>query len=129
MKDLSVLLVEDNRDDEWLTLRALKKMGVEKVTVARDGLAALSLLLGHPEQGEGGRLDPDLILLDLRLHKIDGLDVMRKIRGEARTSKTKVLVLTSSEDPHDIEVCKKLGVADFSCKPLEERSMRGLKLA
>ena len=129
MKDISVLLIEDNMDDEWLTVRALRKVGVTDVTVARDGMSALSALLGNSETGEQVSCVPDLIILDLRLPKIDGLDVLRKIRTEGLTSDTKVLVLSSSEDPHDIDVCKKLGVLGFSSKPLDGRALLDLQLA
>ena len=127
MEGISVLLIEDNKDDEWLTLRVLRKLGLHDVTVARDGMTALSLLIG--DQKCERRIVPDLIILDLRLPKIDGLDVLRKIRTDDQIRDTKVLVLTSSEDPHDMDVCKKLGVLEFSSKPLEERTLRGLDLA
>ena len=129
MKDFSVLLIEDNKDDEWLTLRSLKKIGLEKVTVARDGMTALSMLLGDQETGGKVSCAPDLVMLDLRLPKIDGLDVLRKIRADPLIGKVKVCVLTSSEDPHDMEVCKKLGVLDFFSKPLDEKKMKNFNLA
>ena len=126
MKGISVLLIEDNRDDEWLTLRTLRKLGVDDVKVARDGLSALSMLLGSRQNDAPERYLPDLILLDLRLPKIDGLDVLRKICTEGAMDGARVLVLTSSEDPHDIEVCKKLGVMAFSSKPLDEKTLLAL---
>jgi two-component system, response regulator len=128
MKDISVLLIEDNKDDEWLTLRVLKKIGLNNVTVARDGITALAKLLGDQETGEGVFCAPDLIVLDLRLPKIDGLDVLRKIRADHMTREIDVLVLTSSEDPHDIDVCKQLGVIAFVSKPLDEKKILDLNL-
>lgn len=126
MKVTSVLLIEDNKDDEWLTLRVLKKAGQENVMVARDGRRALSMLLGNQETGEVASCTPDLIILDLRLPKIDGLDVLRKIRADDLTKETKVVVLTSSEDPHDMDVCQQLGVLAFLSKPLDKKTILNL---
>lgn len=114
MTDLTVLLVEDNRDDEELALWSLKKTGFSKVTVAHDGLEALSMLFSEPEKQL-----PDIVLLDLRLPKIDGLEVLRQLRCDDRTKALKVFVLTSSEDPQDKKVCSELGVVAFFSKPLE----------
>lgn len=111
---MRILLVEDNADDEFLARVALKRAGLEQVAVARDGSLALEMLYGD---GEGGPL-PDLIILDLRLPKIDGLQVLQKIREDARTMTLPVLVLTSSEDPGDKESCRRLGIIDFVTKPL-----------
>jgi CheY-like chemotaxis protein len=128
MKVISVLLIEDNKDDEWLTLRVLKKTGLENVIVARDGRRALSMLLGNQETEEVASCTPDLIILDLRLPKIDGLDVLRKIRANDLTRETKVVVLTSSEDPHDMDVCQQLGVLAFLSKPLDKKTILNLDL-
>lgn len=111
---MRILLVEDNADDEFLARVALKRAGLEQVAVARDGSLALEMLYGD---GEGGPL-PDLIILDLRLPKIDGLQVLQKIREDVRTMTLPVLVLTSSEDPGDKESCRRLGIIDFVTKPL-----------
>ena len=87
---------------------------VTRVTVARDGLEALSLLLG-----DGAGFLPDILLLDLRLPKIDGLEVLKQLRSSERTKTLKVFALTSSEDPQDKKVCADLGVIAFFSKPLE----------
>jgi CheY-like chemotaxis protein len=129
MKDFSVLLIEDNKDDEWLTLRSLKKLGLENVSVARDGRTALCMLLGDQETGEQVSCTPDLIMLDLRLPKIDGLDVLRKIRTDPVLGEVKVCVLTSSEDPNDMDVCRNLGVLEFFSKPLDEKRMMACNFA
>lgn len=120
------MLVEDNCDDEWITLRVLKKTGLNKVTVASDGFEALQLLYG--DQSDEGTGPPDLIILDLRLPKIDGLEVLKRIRSDERTKNCSVLILTSSEDPHDKEVCVALGVTAFFPKPLQEEDILMLNL-
>ncbi|GAM08473.1 response regulator MprA [Geobacter sp. OR-1] len=119
MSIVKVLLIEDNSDDEFLALRTLKKMGFFDVKVARDGREAINMLLGDESAGLPPQIDPpSFMLLDLRLPKLDGLEVLRKLRSSGRTSGVPVYVLTSSEDPHDKEVCKNLGVIAFLPKPL-----------
>jgi len=119
MKKPSVMLIEDNRDDNELAIRVLKKIGLQDITIARDGLEAINMLLGNMNSGVGPTSQPDIILLDLRLPKIDGLDVLRRLRSDEKTNDIKVFALTSSEDPHDIEVCNELGVIAFLSKPLK----------
>jgi CheY-like chemotaxis protein len=119
MTDLHVLLVEDNRDDEELALWSLGKIGVTHVAVAHDGLEALTLLFGSsPSAGQEPFL-PDILLLDLRRPKIDGLEVLKQLRSNERTKTLKVFALTSSEDPQDKKICSALGVIAFFSKPLE----------
>jgi two-component system response regulator len=95
-----ILLVEDNPDDEALTLRALKKSNIlNEVTVARDGAEAVACLF------EGDRTDtarPALVLLDLKLPKVDGFEVLRRIRADERTRLIPVVILTSSGQEEDI---------------------------
>jgi len=128
MREDSVLLIEDNSDDEWFALWALKKIGITNITVARDGSEALILLHGDERQDIMTMVLPAIILLDLRLPKIDGLEVLRRIRSDERTKNCKVVVLTSSEDPHDKETCAALGVSAFMSKPLNENVIAGLNL-
>ena len=116
MPNVRIVLVEDNRDDEELALWSLKKAGVQEVTVARDGVEALRLLLG---EGERPPLRPELVLLDLRLPKIDGIEVLQQLRNDERTRTLPVIILTSSEDPHDKKLCTELGALAFLSKPLE----------
>lgn len=119
----TVFLVEDNCDDEFLALRTLRKMGYKDVTVARDGREAIALLLGDESVGRPVAMEPpSLMLLDLRLPKMDGLEVLRKVRSSERTKDVPVYILTSSEDPHDKEVCQDLGVLGFLPKPLTVES-------
>jgi CheY-like chemotaxis protein len=122
----TVFLVEDNSDDEFLALRTLRKMGYSDVTIARDGREAISLLLGDEGEGRAPGMElPSLMLLDLRLPKLDGLEVLRKVRSSERTKSVPVYILTSSEDPHDKEVCQDLGVLGFLPKPLTVESFKG----
>src|SRR6185369_6936899 len=128
MRDVSVLLIEDNRDDEWSAKWTLKKIGLTNVTTARDGYEALLKLHGDDQRSIRKSCSPEIILLDLRLPKIDGLEVLRRIRDDERTRNTTVLILTSSEDPHDKDVCKKLGVTAIFPKPLTEEALVKLEL-
>lgn len=126
----TVFLVEDNSDDEFLALRTLKKMGYLDVTVARDGREAISLLLGGEGEGNGPKIEPpSLMLLDLRLPKLDGLEVLKKLRSCDRTKDVPVYILTSSEDPHDKDVCQLFGVRGFLAKPLTVESFKNVLAA
>lgn len=106
MTDLkkTILLVEDNADDEALTLRALERNGIaNEVVVARDGVEALDYLFATgPHAGRDQRQLPVLVLLDLKLPRIDGLDVLRRLRADPRTALLPVVVLTSSTEPRDV---------------------------
>jgi CheY-like chemotaxis protein len=110
-RNVRVLLIEDNADDEFLAVWALKQAGVEEIMVFRDGKEALDGLLG-------AGFFPDLILLDLNLPKIDGREVLRRVRENPGTRSLPVLILTSSEDIGDKEVCRRHGIVDFISKPL-----------
>jgi CheY-like chemotaxis protein len=108
----SVLLVEDNADDEHLILRALKRSGIaHEIAVARDGPAALSYLR------ESAKL-PDVVLLDLNLPRISGLDVLRLIRADGRTARLVVVILTSSSEERDIDRSYALGANSYVAKPI-----------
>src|SRR5438552_3032611 len=104
MDDKVILLVEDNADDEALTLRALKKNNIKNdVVVAHDGVEALDYLLGAA--GSAGRQPhsmPQLVLLDLKLPRVDGLEVLRRLRADPRTHLLPVVVLTSSKEERDL---------------------------
>lgn len=113
--DGTILLVEDNADDEELTLRAFHKNNISNpVVVARDGAEALDRLFG-PAAGES----PTLILLDLKLPKVDGLEVLRRIRAEARTRLVPVVILTSSNEERDLIEGYRLGANSYVRKPVE----------
>ncbi|HKC23825.1 MAG TPA: response regulator [Thermoanaerobaculia bacterium] len=108
-----ILLVEDNPDDEELTLRALKLNNIgNEVVVARDGAEALAYFKG------GGEL-PAVVLLDLKLPKIDGLEVLRRLRSEERTRYVPVVILTSSDEESDMVQGYASGANSYVRKPIE----------
>jgi len=114
MNHKCILLVEDNPDDEALTLRALKKNNISnEVVVARDGAEALVYL-----EGAGSAL-PALVLLDLKLPKVDGLEVLRRVRAEPRTRLLPVVILTTSKEEIDLMRGYELGANSYICKPVD----------
>lgn len=119
MKEKAILLVEDNPDDEELTLRALSKAGVaNRITVARDGEEALDYLFRRGRwAGRPGGL-PVVVLLDLKLPKLDGHEVLRAIRSDERTRLLPVVVLTSSDEEDDIVRSYREGANSFVRKPV-----------
>ena len=121
MSEKTILLVEDNPDDVTLTLRALKKNNLlNEVVVARDGVEALDFLFCEGEfAGRSPELLPELILLDLKLPKVDGLEVLKRIRNEARTRLLPVVILTSSNEQSDIISGYELGVNSYIRKPVD----------
>ncbi len=117
MKGKSILLVEDNPNDELLTLRALKKNNIlNDVVVARDGEEALNSLFGSA--GKPPMDSPAVVLLDLKLPKIDGLEVLRQIRANDRTKFLPVVVLTSSKEESDLINGYKGGANSYVRKPI-----------
>ena len=117
----SILLVEDNPDDEALTLRAFKKNSIaNEVSVVRDGAEALDFLFctGAYAQRDVANV-PELILLDLKLPKVDGLEVLRRIRGDERTRLQPVVVLTTSNEERDIISSYQLGANSYIRKPVD----------
>jgi CheY-like chemotaxis protein len=121
MDDKVILLVEDNPDDEALTLRALKKNNIQnQVVVARDGVEALDYLFGAGAYaGRDTRLTPSVTLLDLKLPKLDGLEVLRRLRGDERTKFIPVVILTSSKEEQDLLNGYKLGANSYIRKPVD----------
>ena len=120
MNNKVILLVEDNPRDEALTLRALKKSNViNDLIVARDGVEALDYLMGTGTHADAPPVLPQLVLLDLKLPKVDGLEVLRKIRSDPRTQLIPVVVLTSSRQESDIVKSYSLGVNSYIVKPVD----------
>jgi two-component system, response regulator len=116
-----ILLVEDNRDDEALTLRALTKNNVKnQVVVARDGVEALDFLFGTgTHAGRDLTEMPQVILLDLKLPRVDGLEVLRRLRAEERTRLLPVVILTSSNEERDRINGYGMGANSYVRKPID----------
>jgi two-component system, response regulator len=116
-----ILLVEDNADDEELTLRALKKNNIHnQVVIARDGEEALDYLFGTGAYaGRDLTLMPQLVLLDLKLPKIDGLQVLQRLRADRRTRLLPVVILTSSKEQQDLMQGYSLGANSYVRKPVD----------
>jgi CheY-like chemotaxis protein len=116
-----ILLVEDNASDEKLTLLAFKNCGVaNEVVVVRDGAAALDYLFATgAHAGRDTRQSPTVVLLDLKLPKIDGLEVLRRIRADERTKMLPVVVLTASREDEDVLRSYSLGANAYVRKPVE----------
>jgi CheY-like chemotaxis protein len=121
VKDRTILLVEDNPDDEALTIRALRKNGIaNELIVARDGVQALDYLLGTGEwAGRDTSVMPAVVLLDLKLPRIDGLEVLERMRKDPRTRWVPVVVLTSSREEQDILKSYTLNVNSYVRKPVD----------
>jgi two-component system response regulator len=121
MDDKMILLVEDNPDDELLTLRALRKHRIgNKVVVARDGAEALDFLFGTGAYtGRDTGSQPQLILLDLKLPKLDGLEVLRRLRADSRTQLVPVVILTTSKEESDLVAGYRAGVNSYIRKPVD----------
>jgi two-component system response regulator len=121
MSNKVILLVEDNPDDEALTLRAFKKNNImNAVVVARDGAEALDYLFGMNQYAGRDVSDwPSLVLLDLKLPKVSGLEVLKKIRTDERTRAIPVVVLTSSKEEQDVAEGYGLGVNSYVRKPVD----------
>ncbi len=117
----TILLVEDNPDDEALTLRALKKNNImNEVVVVRDGAEALDYLFAEGRhEGRDTSLMPQVVLLDLKLPKLDGLEVLRRLRADERTRLLPVVILTSSDEERDIVEGYSLGANSYIRKPVD----------
>ena len=117
-QQVDILLVEDNPQDAEMTVRALKKHKLaNSVHHAKDGAEALAYLFDSPEAGR--RLQPKVVLLDLKLPKVDGLEVLKKIKSHESTRAIPVVVLTSSKEERDMVESYRLGVNSFITKPVE----------
>lgn len=121
MRTHTLLLVEDNPDDEVLTLRALRKhQPTDDIVVKRDGQEALDYLLSCGESGESGAAGlPRVVLLDLKLPKVNGLQVLERLRADPHTRYIPVVILTSSDEERDIVRSYDLGVNGYVRKPVD----------
>ncbi len=119
--EIEILLVEDNPDDVELTLRALKKQNITNhIEVVRDGAEALDFIFCTGEYEHRSMENaPKLILLDLKLPRVDGLEVLEKIKSDPRTKAIPVVILTSSREERDIVESYKLGVNSYITKPVD----------
>jgi two-component system, response regulator len=121
MKEPVILLVEDNADDEALTMRALQKNNItNKIVVARDGVEALDYLFARGKHaGRNIGALPAVILLDLKLPKLDGFEVLRELRADNRTKLLPVVILTSSREQQDVANGYNLGANSYVRKPVD----------
>ena len=115
-----ILLVEDNPDDEALTLRAFAKNNIgNRIVVVRDGAEALDWLFKRGRHAERGEPEPQIVLLDLKLPKVDGLEVLRQMRDDARTRLMPVVILTSSKEESDVLRGYELRANSYIRKPVD----------
>jgi CheY-like chemotaxis protein len=121
MNERAILLVEDNPDDEALTIRALKKNNItNEIVVARDGAEALDYLFATgAHAGRDTSVLPQIVLLDLKLPKIDGLEVVRRLRADERTRLLPIVILTSSKEEQDLLRGYSLGANSYIRKPVD----------
>lgn len=125
MRDKTILLVEDNPDDEDLTLRAFKTDHItNSIDVARDGAEALDYLFSEGAYAGRGSTMPTLVLLDLNLPKIDGLEVLRRLRADSRTKRIPVIILTTSHEQEEIFKAYETGCNSYVRKPVESAQFR-----
>lgn len=119
-QQVEILLVEDNPDDVELALHALKRHKLaNEVHVARDGAEALDFIFGAGNTGDRLRHHPRLVLLDLKLPKFDGLEVLERLKGDARSRNIPVVVLTSSNQEPDLKRAYELGANSYIVKPVD----------
>jgi len=119
--EIDVLLVEDNKNDAELTIRALKKKKViNHIVHVKDGVSAIDFLFGKGEfENRDTHIQPRIILLDLKMPRIDGMEVLQQIKGNDLTKKIPVVVLTSSKESPDIKKAYALGANSYIVKPVD----------
>jgi len=119
LNDKQILLIEDNPDDAFLTLRTLRKHGIDEVVVLTDGAQALDYLFGRGEfVARDSSNTPSFILLDLKLPKVDGIEFLKGMLADAKTGSIPVIVMSSSQEERELEKCRSLGVRLYLEKPL-----------
>jgi two-component system, response regulator len=119
--EFEILLIEDNESDAEMTIRSLQKSNVtNKILHLQDGAIALEYLFGTGEsESRNVNINPKLILLDLKMPKVDGLEVLKRIKSDERTKTIPVVMLTSSKEDPDIKTCYSLGVNSYIVKPVD----------
>jgi two-component system, response regulator len=119
--DVDILLVEDNPNDVELTLRALRKVNVtERVFVVKDGAEALEFLFASGSYSQRKvESRPKVVLLDLKLPKVDGIEVLRRVKADARTKAIPIVMLTSSQEERDVVESYMIGVNSYIVKPVD----------
>lgn len=119
--EIEILLIEDNMNDAELTIRALKKNNLaNKLVHLKDGAEAIDFIFAEGNYS-GRKVEnvPKVILLDLKMPKVDGIEVLKKIKADERTKKIPVVILTSSKEDPDIQECYRLGVNSYVVKPVQ----------
>ena len=121
ISDVDILLVEDNTSDAEMTIVALKNNGLaNKLLHVKDGAAALDFIFAEGEYtGRNMQQKPKVILLDVKMPKVNGIEVLQKIRNDIRTKNIPIVMLTSSKEDPDIKACYDLGVNSYVVKPVE----------
>jgi CheY-like chemotaxis protein len=120
--ELEIILVEDNMDDAALVIRALKKNNLaNKLVHLKDGAEALDFIFGNQTDAEieNHNLSPRVMLLDLKMPKVNGMEVLEKVKSDPRTKSIPIVVLTSSAEDPDIKRCYQLGANSYIVKPVE----------
>lgn len=121
--EIEILLIEDNPNDAELTLRALKKNNLaNKVVHAKDGAEALEFIFGANGHHHDVENKPKVILLDLKLPRVDGIEVLTRLKSDPRTKTIPVVVMTSSREDSDLARCYDLGANSYIVKPVEFES-------
>lgn len=117
--EVEILIVEDDPNDAELIMRVLKKHNLaNRITLLKDGAEALDFLLG-PNGCENSGMCPRVIFLDLKLPKVDGIEVLRRIKGDERTREIPVVILTASKEDRDLEAAYREGVNSYVTKPVK----------
>src|ERR1700757_1452570 len=119
--EVEIMLVEDNPDDAALTIRALKKQNIaNKLIHLKDGVEALDFIYGKGNYaGRNIQITPKVILLDLKMPKVNGMEVLEKLKSDETTKSIPIVMLTSSAEDPDIEKCYQLGANSYIVKPVE----------
>jgi two-component system, response regulator len=125
MQEKMILLVEDNPDDEFLILRELKKSNLKnRIEVVRDGQEALDFIFYEGKYSNRDKEIPQVVLLDIKLPKVDGLEVLRKVRSKAETKTLPIVILTSSAEESDLVAGYAGGANSYIVKPLDMEQFR-----